>query len=219
MSKAKSIASFTSFITRFPTQKSLIEKLYLPAILESYTRVRLIENIRTKSENQIRNDIERDLKKRNTIISHIIKRNTIFLNSEAQILTETEVYRTDIKFSFHEREDFVIECKKLSSAENRYIQGHFDNTKGEYVFDGMERFTANIYSASAKNASMLAFVINPNIQTVMNSLIEKVVAFKFVSGQEKLLTTKCVKYTHSFQSKHHRDDKSTIHIYHILLEI
>jgi len=203
--------------TAYPSTKSLIEDLYLRAILDSYPRVKVIPSINKFTENQIRDEFVRDFKNLNPLLKDYIQNKSIFLTAENQAYTKNLTQRTDIElFSAWHSHCFVIECKRLDSAESRYIHGRIKG--GVYEIDGMEKFINLIYAEGEEEAAMLSFIIKSKPQTTTNKLRDKVEKFCPASDISSFITQKCIGLPTSFQSKHIRIDKSLIQIYHLFLD-
>lgn len=209
-----------TFRSKYKTYKDVIEILYLPSLIDSYARVKGLKDIKDKSENEIRNYFELDLTKKNNIIKLYINNQTITLNSESQIITENNVFRTDIKlFCCWYRKTFIIECKKLTGKNNStYIKGAYDTTKGYYEVNGLERFTTSTYASNDDFAGMIAFVTSGNCQDTTDRIKSKVEVFEFHTPSKTLLTQLCYSWQYSFQSKHRRKGKTPIHVYHLFFE-
>lgn len=208
---------FDAILKSYPSTKSLIENLYLRAILDSYPRVKNIPSINKCTENQIRDKFIYDFKNASPLLKDYIQNKIIVLTAENQAYTKSLTQRTDIELhsSWHNH-SFVIECKRLSFAESRYVHGK--KIKGKYEIDGMEKFIHLIYAENNKEAAMLSFVIKSDIQKTTNKLRDKVKQFHPASDVGKFIRKKCIGLATSFQSKHIRTDKRTIQIYHLFLD-
>lgn len=194
---------FTEFISKDTTQKDVIECLYLKAILDSYHRIKSIPGRQTFTEYQIRNKIVYDLENNNEFLKYWIDEKIIQLTSESQIIKEEELYRTDIVFFVSLLGSFVIECKRLRSAEQRYLD------------DGVRRFVDLEYAQKDQFGCMIGFVVGGNILLINSKLASKVREYWYDKNFEHLLSIKCANWDTSFQSKHIRKDSSPIHIYHL----
>lgn len=207
------ISSIKSFALKYESQKDVIENLYLPAIVESYHRVSLMRGISKLIENKIRDEFVKDFISKNTLLKDYIANNTLKFTNENRIISEDKnEFRTDIEFFISFYGNFVIECKRLSSAESRYINGR--EIDGEYKVDGLERFITLSYSANDKYACMMAFVIKGDSQTIMEKLKDLVKNYHPSSSPNDLLDQQCANWKYSFQSLHSRVNKTDIHIYH-----
>lgn len=208
---------FDKILTDYPSTKSLIEDLYLSAILDSYPRVKSIPSVNKCTENQIRDKFIYDFKNASPLLKDYIQNKIIVLTTENQAYTKSLTQRTDIELisSWHGHH-FVVECKRLSSAESRYVHGTTKN--GVYEIDGMEKFIELIYAANEKEAAMLSFVIKSDIQKTTNKLRDKVEKFRPASSMSSFITQKCLGLPTSFQSKHTRTHGNLIQIYHVFLD-
>lgn len=215
----QNVSEMKAFMVKYETFKLVIEDLYLIAITDSYKRLIHIPEINLLTENKIRNKIQYDFEHNSEIITEYIDNETITFNSESQIITEENVFRTDIKLycRWYGR-SFVFECKKFNPYNNDYIKGHYDKEKEKDVYNGIERFTERIYAKKDKFAGMIGFVCSGEITQTIENLKTKVRTFCFVSDSEYLLNSKCVDWEFSFQSKHIRIDGSTIHLYHLFFD-
>lgn len=198
---------FAEFISKYPTQRDVIEQLYIQAIIDSYARVKTIPNIGKLSEPKIRNKLAYDLENKNGVIKDWINERIIQLTTEGQIIKKEDIYRTDIVFFISGFGSFVIECKRLTSAEQRYIG------------DGIRRFTDLEYAQKDEFAGMISFVVRGNILTIVEKLTRKVKAFNFDSAFENLLGSKYAGWDTSFQSNHIRINNERIHIYHLFFAL
>jgi len=208
---------FDAILKSYLSTESLIEGLYLRAILDSYLRVKIIPNINTYTENKIRDEFIRDFKNTNALVKDYIQNKIIVLTAENQAYTKSLTQRTDIELisSWHSHR-FVVECKRLSFAEGRYIHGKM--VKGKHEIDGMEKFIHLIYAEGDKEAAMLSFVIKSDPQKTTNKLRDKVEVFRPAPDMGKFIGKKCIGLATSFQSNHTRTDGSPIQIYHVFLD-
>lgn len=197
---------FHRLTLKYSSQKEIIEKLYLNGIIESYKNIKQTEENCKLKENEIRNNFIYDFKYHNTDFEKLVNYKILYFTSENQIIKEDSTYRTDIEFIISSYGLFTIECKKLKSAESRYIN------------DGISRFTELKYSENEEYAGMIGFVCAGKIEKITQNLKPKIKKFNLVLNSEKLLNQKCVDWEFSFQSKHIRNDGSTIHLYHLFFD-
>jgi hypothetical protein len=198
---------FQRLTLKYPTQKDIIEKLYLNGIIRSYNNINQTEGNCELKENEIRNKFIYDFKYHNTDFEKLINNKILYFASENQTVKEDgTIYRTDIEFIISSFGLFTIECKKLKSAESRYIN------------DGISRFTDLKYSEKEEYAGMIGFVCSGHISKIVNNLKPKVRAFCFANDSDNVLNKKCVDWEFSFQSKHLRTDGSIIHLYHLFFD-
>ena len=211
----KDVSEMIFFRTKYKTFKIVIEELYLIALTDSYERLIHIQGIYLLSENKIRNKIQFDFEHNNELISEYIQNETITFNSESQIVTEENKFRTDIKlFCCWYRKSFIFECKKFNPHNYYYIKGRFN----KHEYNGIERFTESIYAENDKYAGMIGFVCSGNIITIIENLKPKVREFRLVANSDNLLDNKCADWKFSFQSKHMRKNNTEIHLYHLFLD-
>ncbi len=204
-------------LKRYPRPQELIEGLFLRATVDAHHRIKLKPNVKGMVENDIRNLFIEDFKVSNSPLNGYIQNKVITLTSENQANTKSLVQRTDIEFhsNIHQIQ-FVIECKRLSSAETRYVQGTTKN--GKYEIDGLEKFIHLNYAENDKIAAMVAFVVNGDISKVINSLKQKVQAFYPAQTMDSYINLQCVDCDNSFQSVHLKSDKTELLLYHLFFD-
>lgn len=100
----------------------------------------------------------------------------------------------------------MIECKRLTYADNRYLDG------------GVKRYVELKYAQDNNHAGMFGFIIRGEIKPIMEALKSKVKAFHFSPGFESLLKKSCSGWEYSFQSRHARNNKTDIHLYHLFFD-
>lgn len=216
----KNLTKTNGFLAKYSTQTEIIEKLYLKAIIESYNNIisqTLVgTNFSKEKENDIRNLFIRDFKYQNSYLKNYINHKIIFIASENQANTKNEVSRTDIELLCTGL-SFVVECKRLKSAETRYLQGR-KNKDGIYEPDGLEKFLNLTYSENDDKAAMVSFIVKGKIAKITEGLKTKVRKFRTTSNVEELSKLTCSNWVHSFQSEHIRNDKTNIHLYHLFFD-
>lgn len=212
------IFKFESFVSKYPTVKALIEDLYLMAIIEAYKWIKIHDRVDGLLENEIRNKVTRNFKHHNSLLKEHINNYTIVLTKENEAYTRDETQRTDIELISPGHENkFVVECKRLTSAETRYVNGTTDKD-GIYKIDGMEKFLELIYSESDDYAGMIGFIIKGNSGRIVNSLKPKVKDFCPSDEIDQFINQKCADWELSFQSTHIRINKTKIHLYHVFFD-
>jgi len=213
----QNVSEMKTFMVKYKTFKSVIEDLYLIAIIDSYDRLMHISGISLLSENKIRNKIQYDFEHYNKKITKYINEGTITFNSESQIVLKNDVYRTDIKLYCcnYKRDLFIIECKKFNPYNYEYVKGRLNKKRNIYEYNGIERFTKRIYAQNDKYAGMIGFICSGDIITTIKNLKRKVKEFRLVNDSDILLNKKCADWKFSFQSKHMRINDSEIHIFHL----
>lgn len=213
------MTAFKGFRAKYSSHKEVIEQLYLKAFINSFERIKDIENINTLIENQIRDKFQYDFEHNNPLITEYINNQTITFNSESQIITEDDKYRTDIKlFCAWYRKQFIVECKRLKSAHKDYVEGRYNKEKNKYQVNGIERFVTATYAKNDDYAGLIGFIINKNPDKIVKRLKSKIIAFHPATNIEFLLKQKCVDWDLSFQSKHIRTNTTEIHLYHLFFD-
>lgn len=203
---------------KFPDVQTLIEQLYLAAIVDAYPRIRAISGIGGFKENDIRNEVVRDFKFNNPVISSYFQDKIIYLASENQANTATLEQRTDLEIvSNIHRHIFVIECKNLTAAETRYVHGR--TVKGTYRHDGLEKFIDLTYAETDDEGAMLSFVVAGNPTAIVNSLNTKVQTFYPSPSCAGLSSQQCIGWSLSFQSSHNCTNGKTFRLYHLFYDL
>ena len=204
-------------LRRFPFPQDLIENLFLKATVDAHHRIKLNPNVKSMIENDIRNLFIEDFKYFNSPLSDYIQNRTISFSSENQANTKSLTQRTDIELDSNiHNVKFVIECKKLSSAETRYVQGTIKN--GNYEIDGLEKFIHINYAENDKVAAMVGFVVSGNVAKITVGLQKKVVNFHPASTMNNHINLQCIGWDNSFQSTHLKMDKTELLLYHLFFD-
>ncbi len=202
------------FFAKYPDVQTLIEQLYLSAIVDAYPRIRAITGIKNLKENSIRNEVVRDFKFHNPVISRYFQNKIISLAAENQANTATLQQRTDLEISSNMHQHrFVIECKNLVAAETRYVHGRTANNT--YQHDGLEKFIDLTYSETDDEGAMLSFIVGGNPVAIVNSLNQKVQAFHPSPDCIHLSTQQCIGWGLSFQSSHICTNGKAFRLYHL----
>jgi hypothetical protein len=191
---------------KFSSFENIVEELYLTSIVDSYSRVILIGGIESLIENQIRDKVYFDLENNNEIIKEFIQNKTVKLTNENRIINEVEVFRTDIEFFISTLGTFVIECKRLSSAEQRYVD------------EGVARFTALQYSKHESEAAMLSFIVGGNVAAISKGLKDRSSKHEPTTDIASFLNQLCLNQPHSFHSKHKRKSLDPILLHHLFFD-
>jgi hypothetical protein len=215
--KLKDPSYQADLLRRFPKPQDLIEDLFLRATVDAYHRIKIESVVKNMVENDIRNLFIKDFKIDNSPLNEYIQNKTITLTSENQANTKNLVQRTDIEFhsNIHQIQ-FVIECKRLSSAETRYVQGAVKN--GKYEIDGLEKFLHLNYAENDNIAAMVGFVVNGNVVNITGGLKEKIMIFEPASNMNTHIDMKCIGWDNSFQSVHLKKDNTDLLIYHLFFD-
>lgn len=199
-------AEFRDFINQFKDKEDFIENLFLKALIDSYIRVKDIEDIQNISENKIRNEFQYDLTHTNELTKQIIEKGFITFTAENQIINyEREVKRTDIQFVINGLLTYVVECKKLKGV-----------SKAQYIDSGVNRFVENIYiSKNEEYAGMCSFIVSEDVKRIISGTKDRVKEYNFVSLNDNLICG----FENSFSSTHNRVDDDNIQIHHLFFEI
>ena len=194
-------------LLKFKSYSDLVENLYQNAILDSFQRLQAIPGIGSNTENVIRNHLAYDLEKANSILQPYLQKKILKLTKENTILpSSTTTRRTDIEFFMSSYGDFVVECKNLRSADQRYIN------------DGLIRFTNEVYSTEDSEAGMIGFIVGGDIAKIQLNLHNKLKGHGTYLVSP-LASSKCNGYVYSFHSTHKRTTKSAIYIHHLLINL
>jgi len=204
MVDAKPFMSCALYKLGFKSKEDLFENLYLKAIIDSYHRIKKDSIL----EGKIRDRFVFDLELENPWTKDWIQLQILSLNTERRIIvSEEERSRADISFFISGVGDFTIECKRLESADTRYLDG------------GIGRFVELKYAKyDSRHAGMIGFVINGEIKPIVAALKTKVNEFHFSPGFENLLKKRCSDWEYSFQSRHDRSNNTQIHLYHLFFD-
>jgi hypothetical protein len=171
-----------------------IRELCLLSLIDSYKRVKTINRIASCTENEIRDYFIIDMEANNGIIKDELENNTLRIIPESW--DPSKKRRADIVFFISNYGDFTFECKKLTSAEDRYLN------------DGLIRFIRLDYAEKEDEAGMIGFILNTNIPL---KLKEKVRSFNCISLIDKLV----LDFPYSFWSKHTCKNSKEILISHL----
>ena len=212
--RAKSSKYKKDLQARYPKPQDLIENLFLRAIIEAYLRVKTNPKAKSMVENDIRNLFVEDFKTVNMPLNTYIQNNVITITSENQANTTSLVQRTDIELHSNIHQiHFVIECKRLSSAETRYVQGTTKN--GRYEIDGLEKFIHLQYAENQPIAAMLGFVVKGDVAKIASGLKEKIAIFHPDKSMATHINLQCVNWDNSFQSLHIKTYERRLLLYHL----
>ncbi len=174
--------------------KNDLKNLCYKALIDSFGRVKRIQGINGFNENKIRDRFIIDLDQNNELIKHALKYDLIILIPESYDALKRK--RSDIRVKISHCCELIFECKKLSSAEGRYLT------------DGLIRFILLDYAEGEDEAGMTGFIFNANIPV---KLKEKVDKFYCV----RLINKPVFGYPDSFQSIHKRKNSTEILITHL----
>ena len=206
------------FVAKFPDVQTLIEQLYLAAMVNAYSRICTIPGIGGLKENKIRNEVVRDFKDNNPVISSYFQNKIIYLAAENQANTATLEQRTDLEIhSGHHQHNFVIECKNLTHAETRYVQGRTKN--GGYQHDGLEKFIDLTYAKTDNEGAMLSFIVSGTPTSIVSTLNQKVQVFHPSPDCLHLSNQYCIDWSLSFQSSHICSNEKVFRLYHLFYDL
>ena len=215
--RAKDPFYISNLVARYPEPQDLVEGLFLRAFIDAYHRVKFEPKVKSLNENDIRNLFIADFKESNIPLNKYIQNNVITIASENQANTKNLVQRTDIELhSGIHQIHFVIECKKLSSAETRYVQGTTKN--GKYEIDGLEKFLDLQYAENESKAAMVGFVVSGDVVKITKSLKQKVAVFNPHKKMNAYIDLQCIGWDNSFQSLHLKKDSSSLSLYHLFFD-
>jgi hypothetical protein len=215
--RAKNPKYKDDLLARYPKPQDLIEGLFLQAMIDAFQRIKFKPKVKSMIENEIRNLFIEDFKETNAPLNKYIQHNVITIASENQANTENLVQRTDIELHSNIHQiHFVIECKRLSSAETRYVQGTTKN--GQYEIDGLEKFLHRQYAKNEPIASMVGFVVSGDVVKITSGLKQKIKAFHPAKTMKSSIDLQCINWEHSFQSVHIKTDRSSLLLYHLFFD-
>lgn len=111
---------------------------------------------------------------------------------------------------------YLIECKRLNDRNTDGKSG----LNGEYIKNGIMRFTSNKYSAYYGISGMIGFVVEKmdicNNTSKINTLLNS--KFKNANTIDELTKKSLNKFPYCYQSKHKDSQEKTIDIYHLMLD-
>ncbi|PWL29336.1 hypothetical protein [uncultured Roseivirga sp.] len=181
----------------YSSKTDIIESLYLSSLKDSYER--LDKTIST--ENQIRDRFIEDLYQNDhSSIKQWLQLKVIYLNWENWSLDIDGLkVRSDFSFKFSGME-FIIECKRLKSADKAYID------------EGVERFVNLKYAEGDEYAGMIGFVISGDKNSISEGLQDKIKLLDHTLSLNKVTPIPF------FNSKHQRINKTQIELYHMFFD-
>ncbi|MEK7431670.1 MAG: hypothetical protein AABZ74_00940 [Cyanobacteriota bacterium] len=200
--------NYSSFMSKYQSKEEIIRFLYIPAMIDSFNRVKQIPKISSQKENDIRNIFIKDIEYDNELLKDLIDNNIIKLTSEGQIIGENlEINRTDIELFISGVCNFVIECKNLRSADKRYLD------------EGIKRFIDEIYAKNDNYAGMMGFVVSGTFTTTTTKLPNKIENFCPITPKHSINLTLSIDGDYAeFLSKHKCKTTKEISIFHLLLK-
>jgi hypothetical protein len=184
----------------FPTVESLVDGFFLYELIDSYSRISKAK----ETENNIRDRFIYDLNRKDSITRNLMDKRIMSIDPENWVYSDSRrLGRADICFRLPGIQ-FVVECKCLSYADNKYLE------------EGVKRFIDLKYADGDDFAGMMGFVIDGNIDSIKRNLCSKVAVFSpsATIAAERLSSN----YKDSFVSTHLRKDRTTIQLSHLLFE-
>ncbi len=204
MSKQEKYIQFNLRMLNYKSRQDLYERLYLKAIVGSYSRISHTPD----TENVIRDRFVWDLENNNDLTKGLIQDGILQLDFErTHFVSIDEKRRTDLVFFISGLGNFTIECKRLFNQNSK---------NDEYIKNGLVRFTKLKYSKNNNCAGMLGFIVEDKQQQIFDGLRKKVLLYKYVNS--KFLEDEFKWGGMSLKSTHKRTDNSKIHIYHLLFD-
>jgi hypothetical protein len=195
-------------LLRYKTYSSLVEDIYISSLVESFERLKAVPGIADMTENHIRNHLAFDLENHNTLLYPFFQTKLLKLTKEnTLLLSPEETKRTDIEFFISGAGDFVVECKKLQSADQRYIS------------EGINRFVTKVYARSAQEAGLLGFVVGGKCASVMAGLRTRIGNERSFDKEYIHPTKTCGAYKFSFHSLHKRESIAAILLHHLFVDL
>lgn len=180
----------------YASKKDLIENLFIMSLKESYSRID--KNI--GHENEIRDRFMKDLYQTDSDIQKWLQLKYIDLVWENWVFTpDFELARTDIAFKLTGLH-FILECKRLKSADKAYID------------EGLDRFITLKYAQGDEFAGMIGFVISGDQYKISEGLQKKI---KTLDHTLAVIPTSPVPL---FNTSHKRSDASKIELYHMFFD-
>lgn len=184
------------------SSKEEIEGVCFKALIDSYERVKQIKGVEELIENKIRDLFIVDLEENNQIIKHALDNCIIKIIPESYDPLKGK--RSDIEFFLPIlKRDLVFECKRLSSADKRYLEG------------GLLRFINLEYAEKENDAGMIGFVVKSKDPSGLIARLRKKVRVFHCSG---LIDKPIFEHPYSFQSIHIRTDLRDILISHLFFK-
>ena len=199
MTQEKYVDSILSDLN-FPTVESLVDGFFLYELIDSYSRISKAK----ETENNIRDRFIYDLNRKDSRTRDLLDKRLMSIDPENWVYSDSRrLGRADICFRFPGIR-FVVECKCLSYADNKYLE------------EGIKRFVDLKYADGDDFAGMMGFVIDGNIESIKKNLSSKVAAF--FPSVAIAAEISCSTWRYSFVSSHLRNDSTTIQISHLLFE-
>jgi len=206
MNKKEEYIQFALKLLNYKSKQDLYEKLYMGALIDSYSRVSHTPDI----ENEIRDRFVWDLENHNESTKDLIQDGLLHLDFErSHFVTRDEKRRTDILFFITGFNNFTIECKRLFNQNSK---------NNEYISNGLERFINLKYSKENNYAAMVGFMVEDNLPFIHENVKQKVFSHQSIKTNSEFSKNKLQQWKLSIKSTHTRKDNSVIHIYHLLFD-
>jgi hypothetical protein len=208
---------FQEFYASFPTEQSIIEGLYIPAIINAYHYVlsNTTKKLRDLKENDLRDELMIIFQDRHQFLGKYHK----YVNTSSEQTKVIIRKRTDLEFFVTGLGSFIVECKQFTTYDLSYIKGE-NNKDGVYIENGVERFVKAIYVREEdKYAGMLGFYKNNTPTELIANLQKKIKKYFPKTEFPNFQPEQFSHHPHSFLSYHPREDETEITVYHCILPI
>ena len=181
----------------YSSKKDIVERLYLSSLKESYERI----NKTISTENDIRDRFVDDLyHNEESPIKKWLQYKVIYLNWENWSFDCGGLkVRSDFSFKISGME-FIIECKRLKSADKAYID------------EGLERFINLKYAKGDEYGGMIGFVISGDKNAISDGLQKRI---KMLHHTQSINRASPKPF---FNTIHRRSDTSQIELYHMFFD-
>ncbi|HAX18134.1 MAG TPA: hypothetical protein DCY00_06030 [Actinobacteria bacterium] len=171
-----------------------IKNLCILSLIDSYSRVKNMQNIISINENKIRDKFVSDMNNNCKLIRSELNNNTIRIIPESWDPDKRR--KPDIVFFIAGIGDFTFECKKLSSDEDKYLN------------DGLIRFISLAYAEKESEAGMIGFTLDVGIPQKLKDKIKQFHCSKFIDKP-------VLDFPDSYKSIHTCENSKEIVIFHL----
>lgn len=171
-----------------------IKNLCILSLIDSYSRVKNMQNIISINENKIRDKFVSDMNNNCKLIRSELNNNTIRIIPESWDPDKRR--KPDIVFFIAGIGDFTFECKKLSSDEDKYLN------------DGLIRFISLAYAEKESEAGMIGFTLDVGIPQKLKDKIKQFHCSKFIDKP-------VLNFPDSYKSIHTCENSKEIVIFHL----
>lgn len=201
MSKQEEYIQFGLGMLNYKSRQDLYERLYLKALVDSYSRISHTPDI----ENKIRDRFVWDMENNNNLTKELIQEGILQLDFERiHFVSIDEKRRPDLVFFISGIGNFTVECKRLFNQNSK---------NKEYIKNGLSRFIELKYSRNNNYAGMLGFIVENKQQQILEDLKKNVLLYKHVKS--KFSEEEFKGWDLFFKSTHKRKNYTEIHIYHL----